>query len=482
MEYPVPDPLDVEQGFIGGRKITVHTLPDGTIVADGPDGQIDSGTDAKTVIQSALDEAEGFNGVVHIPNDELFVIGNLATSKLELGDGTFFKIDGTLKVEGGQDTQRMIKNKDYSGGNSHIHVFGQGEIDGNGENATDYDRGVIRFCSETSEGMEHIRIEGLYFHHCPGDPIRIMCSTAFGSQDPADRVRFFVVKNNLIMYCGNIWNAYGISDGMHVEGQYGLVEGNIIYGFNDLGVAVDNSEYCSMVDNIIATPDGGGIGSSCAYGTNHCAFQGNVISGGGMSEGIGVGDWGGDTPYRNLFEGNMIQTTAVQFNLADHGLSEKEYIKDNWLIGGDYGIHVGTDATDIYSAGNVLHDNATNAILYESGATAGVLRNNIWTGTGAGFAINNDAKKVGNTPRIYDLDEVITGVAAGGTALSSAISGASLGDDIEVRVTPNADPGADIAFDGRVFWDDSAGALKVQVEETVGSSSGDVHVLAKVME
>jgi len=60
MEYPVPDPLDVEQLFSESRSpdIVVHKLADGTIVADGEDKQIDSGTSVSTIMESAISTAE----------------------------------------------------------------------------------------------------------------------------------------------------------------------------------------------------------------------------------------------------------------------------------------------------------------------------------------------------------------------------------------------------------------------------------------
>jgi len=64
MEYPVPDPLSVEQIFSKALSQPVRVWEDnGTYIASGLDGKVDSGTNATTVLQSALDYAHNQGGL-----------------------------------------------------------------------------------------------------------------------------------------------------------------------------------------------------------------------------------------------------------------------------------------------------------------------------------------------------------------------------------------------------------------------------------
>jgi hypothetical protein len=101
------------------------------------------------------------------------------------------------------------------------------------------------------------------------------------------------------------------------------------------------------------------------------------------------------------------------------------------------------------------------------------------TRAGSGWNFTNAGSDVqGNSPTHYDLDEVLS-VSSGGASLSSAIGRASLGDDIEVRAVPNNDPANDVTYEAHVFWDDSATALKVKVDESQAAGGGDARVMAK---
>lgn len=85
----------------------------------------------------------------------------------------------------------------------------------------------------------------------------------------------------------------------------------------------------------------------------------------------------------------------------------------------------------------------------------------------------------GNWPAYYSLDTVAT--FAGGGTQSFTIPGASLGDDPDVKAVPNADPGNDLGFTvDKVWYDTSAGAMKMQVSETEAAGGGDARVRGAV--
>jgi hypothetical protein len=141
------------------------------------------------------------------------------------------------------------------------------------------------------------------------------------------------------------------------------------------------------------------------------------------------------------------------------------------------------DGSDSVIANNLVVLGAARCFQEGSGANDNVFvgNNSDTDNVDKMFTINgNKTRLYANNPTHYDLDEILGGISGGGTSLSSAIPRASLGDDIEIHVVPNIDPNNDLAFDARVFWDDSAGSLKVQVEETANSGGGDARVRAKL--
>lgn len=110
----------------------------GTIHADGDDSEIDSGSDAATVIQSALDGLT--SGRSH--KEKVAVKGDMEIgSTLQIPDYTILQVDGRLTLSDGSDTN-MVENKDTTNGNSHIELHVNGELDGNSANQTGFVHGI----------------------------------------------------------------------------------------------------------------------------------------------------------------------------------------------------------------------------------------------------------------------------------------------------------------------------------------------------
>jgi len=83
-----------------------------------------------------------------------------------------------------------------------------------------------------------------------------------------------------------------------------------------------------------------------------------------------------------------------------------------------------------------------------------------------------------NDPEYFDLDT--TGTLAGGGTASHIIPNSTVGDRVEAYVVPNNDPGNNVGFRiSKIWWDDSASAIKVEVEETENAGGGEYHLYAR---
>jgi len=147
------------------EDVTIYAL-------NGSSGKIDySGTDASTVIQSAIDaltNGRTWKEKVVLKGD--FEIG----AKIRIPSYTILEILGKVKLANNVNAI-MFDNDDYSGGNSDIEIIG-GELDGNKANQTT-GHGIY------FNNVSRVIIRGIYVHNCKDDGIKLeSCSEAFISE------------------------------------------------------------------------------------------------------------------------------------------------------------------------------------------------------------------------------------------------------------------------------------------------------------
>ena len=111
--------------------ITVHQLSDGTWKADGPTGEIASGSTAATVVQAALDGlTSGRDYYEKVQVKDPFE----TETTIEVPSWTEFEFEKITQTDGA-DLAFIVRNKDTTDGNTNIIVRG-GVIDGNKANNT----------------------------------------------------------------------------------------------------------------------------------------------------------------------------------------------------------------------------------------------------------------------------------------------------------------------------------------------------------
>lgn len=312
--------------------------------------------------------------------------------------------------------------------------------------------------------------------------------------------------------------------GIQVAGKRVSVVGSTLINGYDRGVSLNanysgsqtHAEMCmGMGNTAYNNSDGSGFGAGqfCTWVGNTAISTRRLMS--KPQQSLVVGNVGKDLSiagyydqtFRNIVVGNYIENPAEEgINTGAGGsVFACNLVKD----AGKHGIKVRDVGVPVAIIGNLVMDsdqnNGGNDEIWFDASGGGLVSGNIvpsrggstsfaegsnaagvlWTGNKApddGNAWNlqaTDSRAKANFPTHYDLDEVLTGITGSGN-LTSAISRASLGDDIEVRATPNADPDNDIAFQAHPVWDDSAGSVKAAVEELIGAGGGDVRVTAKV--
>jgi len=158
MEYPVPDPLDVERAFTNSIPVTYVIWTDGTtIYADAQDSDLTSyeGTDATTVIQNALNEAGG-RSWIHFKGTGIGI-----DSGLTLPSGEITLTGGGIRGSPGnlQATSPMTSMISLGGDYARIQTYGL-SLDGNG-NA---DRGLD--LSWGTLGAPNHRITRTHIYNC----------------------------------------------------------------------------------------------------------------------------------------------------------------------------------------------------------------------------------------------------------------------------------------------------------------------------
>lgn len=253
------------------------------------------------------------------------------------------------------------------------------------------------------------------------------------------------------------------------------VVGNVGDGTNSTkhGIFIDTHPYVIVSSNVLSHYDLDGIRAT----GGGAILSNNIIRSPGRHGIRSSSDWS------NIY-GNLI------YSAGDHGIDIQDTAnpsavvanvvrESNQDVNGSNEIHCAATGTLI--AGNLVPvRNGASSINEVTGANNNHIVGNKVPDDGNAYSIVGAGTRLkANSPTHYDLDEVLASVAGGGTALSSAISRAALGDDIAVEATVNADPAADAAFIAYPYWDDTAGALKVQAENKTANAA-DVRVTAKL--
>jgi len=253
------------------------------------------------------------------------------------------------------------------------------------------------------------------------------------------------------------------------------VVGNVGFGGDINGIEVSNTgENIVVANNVLDGYSGDGIFSDGAKSI----IANNIINSPGQ-KGINTVNGIG------LTVNNLIKNASMEGIFVANTFSP-QYIGHNLLYKNDQGGNsvpeISIAGSNAYIVGNhVVSRGGSVSIAEQSGADNNhIVANTVPDDGNAWSIIGSNTRLKANKPTHYDLDETLTGITGSGT-FTSAVDRASLGDDIEVRATPDADPDNDLAFQAHPAWDDSAGSLKVVVEELISSGGGDVRVTAKLV-
>jgi parallel beta-helix repeat protein len=253
-------------------------------------------------------------------------------------------------------------------------------------------------------------------------------------------------------------------DGTPGESQI-VVAYNEIINPGNFGIRIDQDDYV-ITGNFVRD-----AGNSAISARDRGTITGNNIRV-AAGNGIGAGD-------KTTVVGNRVMNTDVHgiqggllttigFNLID---------SPNQANNGSDGINLqGSDDQTVL--GNTINGGSTG-INEGSGGDNNVIVGNFIVNASTDFNIVGDHTVVeANVPAFFDLNETVS-LSGGASGLTSAVPRADPTTDHKgggIHVTPNGDPDNDVVFDARPYFDDSAGALKVQVEETANAGGGTARV------
>jgi len=348
MEYPVPDPLDVEQIFSNSIPPSyVMRVRDSTYYADPQDEDLPKfeGSVGHEVIQSAVDALPSSGGRIHF-DDGIFIVS------LSISEGSNINYNSKSNVTlTGNGRSSIIKLKDgatktdegaiiiNSGPNATIKDL---TIDGNWEN-----QGSIAHandgCNITTLG--NTLVTNVKSKNSTGDGIE------FGGKD-------CIALGNLIDNC---WE-----HGIHIHEDRNIVAHNVIKNTNSHGAiaiwdgSADVYDAQILGNTIDGTTNGPGIQLECAspYQIINPTVKNNTIRG-TASEGVY-----GVRLVRASISGNKIMNTSTGSGIritADK--SEDLDIKDNYVEGADFvSIFLENIPTRIRITGNKLVESGAEGI------------------------------------------------------------------------------------------------------------------------
>ena len=216
-------------------------------------------------------------------------------------------------------------------------------------------------------------------------------------------------------------------------------------------------------------------------GGNHSAVRNELVDETGSQTGVYVD--GGDPEVKN----NYIYTGSRN-GISLRGSSAPPIIKGNYIVefgnnGNANGIVADGVGEAIVTGNYAKTSQSARSFIYAGSSDTVYLRGNQFIGSVAPtqyYEINGSVPLAAdNYPEYFALDSVAT--FAGGETQSFLIPTAAPADNIDVQAMPNADPNNDVGFStDKIWWDDSAGAMKVQVSETEAAGGGDARIRADV--
>jgi parallel beta-helix repeat protein len=450
---------------------------------NGTTGQIDfSGTDARTVIQAAINAST--SGIVLLKDaiysldgsETLLSIPSNVTVKGESREGTILKV-----VDGCTATKYIFVNGDYVQIRSLTINGNRANI--NDQNVENQQCGILVYSDSSAK---HVVIENVYVHdtHSIGifaiqnsDNVRITGNRLENTDDSSIQASYVskgIISNNLCKAC-NAGGGIELNTAMETSVVGNRVEncfqgirlytsnnntitGNVIKNATNSGIYLNNSNKNAVSGNIVDTGCSN-TGIFVYNSANSNSIVGNVIS--NMS-------WYGIEliiSQYNVIAGNSFDTiniNAIGLQGASYNSIEGNMIKDAGVLANNsyYGIILwSSEAT--HSLHNNILDNyiisvATNKIRYgimESNANQNyqVVRNNKVVGAVvAGILIQGANTKAGYNIGYVTENSGTATITAGQTSVNVTHGLAAM--PTRVQLTPTTDTA------GKRYWISAKGA------------------------
>jgi len=244
-------------------------------------------TNGSYVLQTALDSlSSGRTWKETVKVLELFYL----KTTLRIPSYTRLWIEGTLKLEAGSNCQ-MLRNSDWTLGNSYIELCGGGIIDYNGANQNDgasrENRTIIDF-----EKVHHSSIHDLTIQNGRTGAGIILGGTGGGA------VNYDNVLDNLQFYDMGVVGASFSCDAIWTNGHRLLISNIKAVWVTDTGIACDNVGWVTISDVNIHQAYTHGI--ALGQGAHHVTLSGININGNkefSGQKGISIEPHGGASPY-----------------------------------------------------------------------------------------------------------------------------------------------------------------------------------------
>lgn len=340
---------------------------------DCKDGVVDdNGADAVTVIEQAftdLTSGRDYMEKVTLKGDFAFA------SACDIPSYTWVDIRGTITLDASVDDE-IFENEDESGGNTFIKITG-GVLDGNHANQTTTGYG-IKLKTVTTAWVDGVTCKEVYYDGFYIDTCNYLWIT--NNYLPNNFTRGIHAKATYYSaYTNNFVANTDTYDGIDIDGActYSTVANNVCVNNPRAGIFVEEgSRGINVVGNVC---DGNLYGielfQNVAGTMSDCSVVGNICRQNDY-QGIRVGNATGSVKYLTIADNVCLENSQDTADTYDgiRVAGDCTYITVSGNVCTDqqgtqtqrYGLSLGTTADYVWVTGNMFHNNASGAVLFDS--------------------------------------------------------------------------------------------------------------------